>query len=389
LESTGTASIFERIDPYPPDGCITDHIVATYIQDLARTARALLSAGGNLQSIGGREQIEPAKLRTALTDHLKSLPQPTSVEVNAAATEILTAANGALSKVADGNASQVTALEYAGLEVIVLLTGRPAMRYLVGRVQLPDSSLAENERWQVFVVTARNKIDAASASVARLNRLEPDSSLTHLGTGWRLGDDLLVTNRHVASYMVENATPDPSKWKLDGKHRWIADFAKTDQAPPHDNFEIGSLEYCADDDAVDAAVLRLKPAAEKAPPALDPDFGAITVGGEIYVVGHPMQTSPTAQTLAVFGDADGFKRCSPGQTTAISDEYPVLNHDCSTLRGNSGSAVLDIGTHRVIGLHFGGRATDAAGTFGDMNAAVAFSKLGKHRFAEILANGHL
>lgn len=33
----------------------------------------------------------------------------------------------------------------------------------------------------------------------------------------------------------------------------------------------------------------------------------------------------------------------------------LLTHDCSTLGGNSGSAVVDLDTHQVVGLHFGGK----------------------------------
>ena len=43
--------------------------------------------------------------------------------------------------------------------------------------------------------------------------------------------------------------------------------------------------------------------------------------------------------------------------------YSAIEHDCSTLGGNSGSPVVDLETHQVIGLHFGGR-------FGVRNYAV-------------------
>ena len=32
----------------------------------------------------------------------------------------------------------------------------------------------------------------------------------------------------------------------------------------------------------------------------------------------------------------------------------MILHDCSTLGGNSGSPLIDLETHKVIGLHFGG-----------------------------------
>jgi len=51
--------------------------------------------------------------------------------------------------------------------------------------------------------------------------------------------------------------------------------------------------------------------------------------------------------------------------------------------------MLTVTTHRVVGIHLGGRASDAAGTLGSANLAVAISKLGAHRLTEILANGRI
>jgi hypothetical protein len=352
--------------------------LATYVQKLAATARSVLSAGGNLQSIAGREQIDPSRLKPALAGHFASMHAKASPALDSAVADVIGSADVALTKVADGRSDQLTARECAALEVIVQVTGRPALRYIDGRVQPPELSLAENERWQVFVVVARKNIDRVSASVARLNRIEQSGDHTHVGTGWRLGDDLLVTNRHVAQLI---------QWQP-GKSPCVADFAMTNNTAGPKLFEVESLAYCAEEDAVDAAVLRLKPTTEKLPPALEPAFDAIAVGDEIYVVGHPMNDA-TPQIQQVFGDADGYKRCSPGRTTGLYDEYPVFSHDCSTLRGNSGSVVLSVGTHRAVGLHFGGQPTDPAGTIGEANVAVAFANLGTHRFREILTNGQL
>ena len=44
-----------------------------------------------------------------------------------------------------------------------------------------------------------------------------------------------------------------------------------------------------------------------------------------------------------------------GRDLGATVEAFEIFHDCSTLGGNSGSPVIDLETHRVIGLHFGGR----------------------------------
>ena len=36
-----------------------------------------------------------------------------------------------------------------------------------------------------------------------------------------------------------------------------------------------------------------------------------------------------------------------------------MTHDSSTLGGNSGSALIDVATGRVVGLHFAGRYLEA------------------------------
>lgn len=46
----------------------------------------------------------------------------------------------------------------------------------------------------------------------------------------------------------------------------------------------------------------------------------------------------------------------------------TFQHDCSTLGGNSGSCIVNLETHRIVGLHFGGR-------FRITNEAVNLTKL--------------
>ena len=57
----------------------------------------------------------------------------------------------------------------------------------------------------------------------------------------------------------------------------------------------------------------------------------------------------------IFSDIYDVKRLQPGVITSWADGADIFIHDCSTLGGNSGSPVLDLETHQVVGLHFGGR----------------------------------
>ena len=48
-------------------------------------------------------------------------------------------------------------------------------------------------------------------------------------------------------------------------------------------------------------------------------------------------------------------------TTSFAHPVSAMTHDCSTLAGNSGSAVLDVTTGEVVGLHFKGITLQANG----------------------------
>jgi endonuclease G len=59
----------------------------------------------------------------------------------------------------------------------------------------------------------------------------------------------------------------------------------------------------------------------------------------------------------LFGDVYDKKRLAPGQIRQSGPEE--LQHDCSTLGGNSGSVVLDLATGDALGIHFAGRFLEA------------------------------
>jgi hypothetical protein len=92
----------------------------------------------------------------------------------------------------------------------------------------------------------------------------------------------------------------------------------------------------------------------------------------VYVVGYPASDNqgltPPDVMSRIFGDIYEVKRLQPGTITGISDTLPRFSHDCSTLGGNSGSCVVDLATHQVLGLHF-------SGGYRESNYAVALWKL--------------
>jgi hypothetical protein len=399
------------------------------VAQLARTAQALLVRGSRLESTGGSVRIESEALRRAVeqqireaaveravgfgspADTISDATQDTILEapggaspldVRAAAAEVVAGAERALDRIAGGESpSRLSDHEVLSLEAIVLVVGRPAMRLPGGRVEMPLSGLRENEHWRVFVATARSKINRAAASVARVALDNPEPGVPFAGTAWRIGADLLVTNRHVAKHLAENSGDSPGSWRLAPTRTAFVDFAVTDAPASPQRFAVAELVFCAVEESVDFAVLRLDLGGGALPPPLALDLtedalgrnlapaggrpGAFQ-GTEVYVVGHPHRHLPSQASQAVFGQADGRKRCSPGKVTAVSGDKPTFSHDSSTLGGNSGSCVLAVETHAVVGLHYAGLDVDSSGR-GTTNLGVALSRLGSHRAAAILRGG--
>jgi hypothetical protein len=385
-------------------------MAATDARRLTSMARTLLRRGGALQSTAAGERIDADVLRRALerqieaeADRAPAVDAPDRAAERAAAVDIVAHAERALAR-ADGGAGPgaLSDHEVASLQAIIEVVGRPALRYLDGRVEMPASDLGENERWRVLVAIARSKIDRVSASVGRIALDRPGAPPDSVGTGWRIGADLIVTNRHVAGRLVTDPTRPPARWALDPAKTAVIDFTVTHGAPSPKRFRLDALAYCAGEPEIDLAVLRLAPgtAPVPAPVPLDlapaslgdavPGAGGVAVfkGREVYVVGHPDGQASTA-VRRVFGAADGRKRCSPGVVTTLDPRDPVLEHDCSTLGGNSGSCVFAAGGHAAVGLHHGGRGVDPVTARGESNVAIALARLGAHRAATILREGHV
>ncbi|MBH8784395.1 DNA/RNA non-specific endonuclease, partial [Pseudomonas aeruginosa] len=80
-------------------------------------------------------------------------------------------------------------------------------------------------------------------------------------------------------------------------------------------------------------------------------------GGGGGVVGYPARDSrnDAGAMEDIFGNIYDVKRFAPGEVVGLPHDAWYLTHDCSTLGGNSGSAVLSIDGGEVVGLHFGGQ----------------------------------
>jgi endonuclease G len=80
-----------------------------------------------------------------------------------------------------------------------------------------------------------------------------------------------------------------------------------------------------------------------------------SVGKWVAVIGYPAQSSfnDLADQQRIFDGIYNVKRVAPGTVMSVSPDG-LLNHDATTLGGNSGSVVMDLETGQAVALHFGG-----------------------------------
>lgn len=379
------------------------------IRLLTAAKQLLVSSDENQESSDGGKPLSELNLSSVVKKHLfgsgevRSLSPEISPETTAA--EVTEHLKGVLQKVSrNAGAHEFSDLEYAGLEAIVQLTGRPAMRYDDGQVEMPND-LGENSVWRVLVAMARRKINTVSGSVGRVEVTNSTGAVQLLGTAWRLGKNSVVTNRHVVKYMVLDKSKAVADWKLDATKTVEINFGIATPGGSPRKFRLSEIGYCAPEGEIDFAVLKLVDgAAHVVPPALSIDLsteglGDVADGSEgsgngergeqVYVVGHPYGPPGADSISKVFGNADGSKRWSPGYVTGIHESDFLFEHDCSTLGGNSGSCVLAAASHVVVGLHFGGLRVDNFTGIGRSNVAIAFSRLKNAPAREILRTGEL
>lgn len=255
--------------------------------------------------------------------------------------------------------------EVAGLEAIIIDVGRPAI------LIYNSSFLPPPLGWEILE-QRRESIESAFPSVGRIE-VEGHPDLQWVGTGFLVGEDAVMTNRHVAKEF--------SRWGPDGQ--WLFELG----IEPSVNYgaELGETKrktnYVFENvigvhEEFDLALLKVsgepsKGSASPEPLTLASEAPADIEGRKVYAVGYPAwdgrrNDPPTMQRI--FADIYGVKRLQPGKVQGVFDERSIFHHDCSTLGGNSGSCVVDIETNKVIGLHFGG-------LFHEANEAVALWKL--------------
>jgi endonuclease G len=275
--------------------------------------------------------------------------------------ERLLSAKAALEAIETGVTLSPDALAYT--EAIIAEDIRPAIKVVDGKF------VSMHPLWTHLSTdeTIRTRIETALPSIGRIE-LPGHKRLPYGGTGFVVGDGIIMTNRHVAE-LFARGLGDHRLDFISGAKAGI-DFGREFGRPTasilavkrvlmiHPYWDMALLSV----EGLDPRVTPLKLASRDA---------RDLAGTQIAVVGYPGYDSrnPADIQKSLFEGHFGVKRLQPGelqgavQAASFGKFVNAAAHDCSTLGGNSGSALLDLASGEVLGLHFGG-------VFHDVNYSV-------------------
>jgi len=249
--------------------------------------------------------------------------------------------------------------ERYALEAIILPRERPV-------VDIKNDSYAKpGSPWEHLAKSAvKAKITPNIRSIGRIE-LPGHPSIPFGGTGFVVGDNLIMTNRHVAEIFADGIGTSRLRFKSGAKSAidFVQEIDRKSIAP------LQVRDVMMIHPHWDMAILRVD--------GLAPDHPALSLcvespddmkGKEIVVIGYPAQDSRNDLRLQmeIFRQRFNIKRLQPGKLStrkwfidAYGNRVQPLAHDASTLGGNSGSAVIDVQTGSVVGLHFSGKYLEA------------------------------
>jgi len=271
-----------------------------------------------------------------------------------------------------------------GLETLVKLNGRPAVRLRNGVIDVEDPRASE---WhdRLFLLQQDPRFEKRTQSVGRI-----DVDGVHMGTGFVVGQGRVLTNRHVLQTFAAPVPRrnDPQGWVMTADTVTI-DFAdEPSSATAASRFRIKGVigagpsdieEDLIDFTDLDAALLEVETSNAAGnelpgPVGLVRDMTKADARRQIFVVGYPARPASLPRTESgsideevakrlgvLFGSDYGAKYLSPGEVAlpagGLSGDTRAwtITHDATTLGGSSGSCVIGFDEPvSVVGLHFGG-----------------------------------
>jgi V8-like Glu-specific endopeptidase len=249
------------------------------------------------------------------------------------------------------------------LEAIVMPYYRPVVDIVDNRMKAEQLTT----KWtHIGGDLLRQRIEECFLSVGRIE-VPNLRSLPYAGTGFIVGEGLLMTNRHVAEIFAQGVG---QRWlQFQPGQVALIDFYRENGGASSETLRVEKVILIHP--YWDMALLKVSGLpANRRPLSLTTADPATLLDREVVVVGYPGY-DPTGDDEfqriqnRIFRGTFYVKRLQPGllktrdQIESYDKRVDAVTHDCSTLGGNSGSAVLVIPRSptdpiQVAGLHFAG-----------------------------------
>ncbi len=245
------------------------------------------------------------------------------------------------------------------LEAIIHKKHRPAV-FVVN-----DSFTTPPAPWAEFGDNAkRTNIEVAVKSIGRIE-LPGFAAAPFGGTGFVVGENLLMTNRHVAEIFARGLGQQQLFFRP-GRASAINFRKEVVPTPDVPNLRVTNIVMIHP--YWDMALLKVEGlTAQQQPLKISATQPEDLADRDIAVIGYPAQDirNEIALQNEIFGGVFDVKRLLPGkmrerrQIDSFENNISAVTHDASTLGGNSGSAVVDVETGEIVALHFAGLYLDA------------------------------
>jgi endonuclease G, mitochondrial len=250
------------------------------------------------------------------------------------------------------------------LESIALRRTRPVLAIRDNLPVLEFVDAGDSEIWKARLTAAKALLEPAICAVGRIDLA--GAPLEWVGTGWLLAENILVTNRHVADeFVIRKGEGFSFKMGGNGPMSSSIDFLQEIDNPATLVFNLVRPLYVADSAGADISFFEIEVTGGNPKLAKPIQLATQIVATEnVAAIGYPAYDSriPEPDLMEhIFGRIYNKKRLAPGGITRV--EATRLQHNCTTLGGNSGSVVIDLNSGLALGLHF-------SGSFLDTNYAV-------------------
>ena len=244
---------------------------------------------------------------------------------------------------------------------------RPVLFVKNDWIDTVDVSLDGDEAKELVAELSNSRavVEPIMPLVGRIDVLGFPGNLDFVGTGWFVAADIVVTNRHVAQLIAQQegarfvfsrgVAGKPISVSLNTLHEF--DDLAAGQDRIFDIKEVLYIEKISDPN--DIAFIRVARKIDGTKQGfitvsetnLAENASVVTVG---YPAKAPKRIIPNQDLMKeLYRDRYDVKRAAPGMIMAAERNNSV-EHDCTTLGGNSGSAIIDPKTGRAAGLHFAG-----------------------------------